>query len=84
MHALVHQLRSPPTPEKIRGSFIRPGFSYRAGTVLYLLELSKEPLMATPGFYQVWEPKVILENMATPRQNTEFGFAKQDSFQPFK
>jgi hypothetical protein len=50
IHKLVHQFHSVATPENIRGTFARAWFSYNTGTILYVLEFSRERMMESGGF----------------------------------
>jgi hypothetical protein len=55
IHKLIPQFHSVATPENIRESFIRAGFSYSTGAIPYVLEFSRERMMESAGFLRVWE-----------------------------
>jgi hypothetical protein len=83
IHKLVRQFHSIATPENIRGSFVKAGFSYSTGDIPYVLEFSRERMMENAGFRQVWELDVPLESMSMRRQKAQFRFVNETSFQPF-
>jgi hypothetical protein len=83
LHTLVRQFHSVATPENIRGSFDRPGFSYNTGIAAYVLKFSKERMMESAGFRQLWEFDVPLESLSMRRQRVQFEFVNEESFQSF-
>jgi hypothetical protein len=83
MHKLVRQSHLAATPENVRGSFVRAGFSYSPGAIAYVLEFSRERMMESAGFRQVWELDVPLESLSMRGQKAQFGFVNEISFQPF-
>jgi hypothetical protein len=83
IHKLVRQFHSVATPENIHESFVRAGFSYSTGAIPYVLESSRERMMESAGFRQVWELDVPLESLSMHRQKVQFGFVNETSFQPF-
>jgi hypothetical protein len=80
---LVRQFHSVATPENIHGSFVRAGFSYSTGAVPYVLEFSREWMIESAGFREVWELGVPLEGLSMRRQKAQFGFVNETSFQSF-
>jgi hypothetical protein len=82
-HKLVRQFHSVATPENIHGSFVMARFSYSTGAIPYVLEFSRERMMESAGFRQVWELNIPLEILSMRRQKAEFGLGNETSFQPF-
>jgi hypothetical protein len=83
IHTLVRQFHSAATPENILGSFVRALFSHKTRSAPYVLDLSKERIMESAGFRQGWELGLALESRSMHGQNAQFGFANEESFQPF-
>jgi hypothetical protein len=83
IHKSVRQFHSVATPENIRGNFVRAGFSYSTGAIPYVLEFSRERMLESAGFRQVWELDVRLESLSMRRQKAQFGFVNETSYQSF-
>jgi hypothetical protein len=73
IHILVRHFHSVATPKNIPGAFVRAAFPYKAGATPCVPEFSRERMMESPGFRQLWELNVALERLSTPRQNARFG-----------
>jgi hypothetical protein len=56
---------------------------YGTGAIPYVFEFSRELMMETADFRQVWELDVPLESLSMRRQKAQFGFANETNFQPF-
>jgi hypothetical protein len=82
-HKLIRQFHSVATPENIRGSFVRAGLSYKTGAIPYVLRFSREWIMESASFRQVWELAAPLESLSMRRQKVQFGFVSETSFRPF-
>jgi hypothetical protein len=82
IHKLVRQFHSVATPENIRGSFVRAGFSYTTGAIPYVLEFSREGMRESAGFRHVWELDIPLGILWTRRQKAQFGLLNETGFQP--
>jgi hypothetical protein len=83
IYSLVRQFHSVAKPENIGRSFATAEFSYSTGVIPYILEFSRERMMESGGFRQVWELDVPLESLLMRKQKAQLGFVNETSFQPF-